>query len=463
MQRPTRVHPRRVFLTLGFIRRIFLFAAVVSFATGMLPIIQLGQGYSGPSPAQSGAEGNPLNQIFFAVLYLAMVLIFLPELRTVFRVTLMDILVWSLIATCVLSVMWSLNAPLTMRRSVPLFGTALLAMILGTRLTSGQQLRLLAGALFTALISALGYILVFPKVGIDPQGAWQGYFPTKNELGRLASYLTIVTLYVPIRKSWSAIVKIGTPLLALFVIIMSSSATALVLWAAIVVSYLVFQARSQKQEIATFGLVVWTLLLAIAVSSVLLYFNFSAAMAMLGKDPTLTGRTYLWTSSIKAGLDRPILGYGYNGFWLGGAESPAHAIMEGARFPGATHAHNGYIDVFLDTGTLGLFLIVSMISATLVFGWRTWLRTGAIQDAWPIAFMVMIVVSNMVESIFLRHSAYAFLIFLTVAISTSRRYIDVIGPSRMLPGHRLRRAQVNRRSIGGRSARSDRPASSPIH
>lgn len=71
-------------------------------------------------------------------------------------------------------------------------------------------------------------------------------------------------------------------------------------------------------------------------SDVASYFN---------RTGTLTGRTEIWAYLLPYALQEPILGYGFGGFWT-------DAIREAT----SSHAHNGYLDILLNIGSVGLFL-----------------------------------------------------------------------------------------------------------
>lgn len=65
----------------------------------------------------------------------------------------------------------------------------------------------------------------------------------------------------------------------------------------------------------------------------------------LGREETLTGRTDIWAFLTPLAMHKPLLGYGYGGFWT-----------EAIREKTSSHAHNGYLDIVLNTGFVGLFL-----------------------------------------------------------------------------------------------------------
>jgi exopolysaccharide production protein ExoQ len=89
-------------------------------------------------------------------------------------------------------------------------------------------------------------------------------------------------------------------------------------------------------------------------------FGFSRYLvAALGKDPTLTGRTELWQQLF--GFDtNPLFGVGFESFWLG------ERMRKIAELVGwhANEAHNGYLEIYLTLGLLGVFILLALIIAT---------------------------------------------------------------------------------------------------
>uniref|UniRef100_A0ACD5GNQ9 O-antigen ligase family protein n=1 Tax=Desertifilum tharense IPPAS B-1220 TaxID=1781255 RepID=A0ACD5GNQ9_9CYAN len=98
--------------------------------------------------------------------------------------------------------------------------------------------------------------------------------------------------------------------------------------------------------------------------------NWEGFLFGLGKEPTLSGRTYLWEASIEKIRQRPWLGYGYQAFWQvsGGAEY----VWTAVRYQPA-HSHNGFINLTLDLGLLGSFFF-AMSLVTIYIRGVSWLR-----------------------------------------------------------------------------------------
>jgi exopolysaccharide production protein ExoQ len=80
--------------------------------------------------------------------------------------------------------------------------------------------------------------------------------------------------------------------------------------------------------------------------------------AIMGRDPTLSGRTKIW-SSLLAMDTNPLVGTGYSSFWLG-SRLDSFQELRGQ----VTEAHNGYLEIYLNLGIVGLFLFVVFLLAS---------------------------------------------------------------------------------------------------
>ena len=74
----------------------------------------------------------------------------------------------------------------------------------------------------------------------------------------------------------------------------------------------------------------------------------------MGRNSTLTGRTDIWAAVIPM-APNPLVGAGFESFWL----SPRVAARLWELFPNLplNEAHDGYIEVYLELGWVGVGLI----------------------------------------------------------------------------------------------------------
>jgi O-antigen ligase len=75
----------------------------------------------------------------------------------------------------------------------------------------------------------------------------------------------------------------------------------------------------------------------------------------IGRDPSLTGRTNIWQAVLSTNTN-PVVGTGYESFWLG------PRLLQVWKLAGpVTEAHDGYLDVYLNLGVIGLALLIILL------------------------------------------------------------------------------------------------------
>jgi O-antigen ligase len=137
----------------------------------------------------------------------------------------------------------------------------------------------------------------------------------------------------------------------------------------------------------------------------------------MGRDATLTGRTALWDELLRMTVD-PWFGAGFESFWLGQRVE----TMWRKYYWHPNQAHNGYLEVFLNLGWMGVALLGFLIV------WGYWQVIGAFrrdQEAGRLrlAYFVVALVYNLTEAAFqVLHPVWiAFLLAVTVIPEPSRR------------------------------------------
>jgi len=116
----------------------------------------------------------------------------------------------------------------------------------------------------------------------------------------------------------------------------------------------------------------------------LMFYNPSSAF---GRSDTLTGRTEIWARITPIAMRSPIVGHGFGGFWN-------DAMREEIR---ESHSHNGYLEVILEIGFLGLLLW----GAYMLYLGRRAASVMAADADWGILFcclLVMGLVHNIAEA-----------------------------------------------------------------
>jgi O-antigen ligase len=92
-----------------------------------------------------------------------------------------------------------------------------------------------------------------------------------------------------------------------------------------------------------------------------LVFDMGGTLAgAVGKDPTLTDRTRIWAFLLGMHTN-PLLGTGYESFWMG---SRASFFWMTSGLRQINEAHNGYLEIYLNLGLVGLLLIGGFVMAS---------------------------------------------------------------------------------------------------
>jgi exopolysaccharide production protein ExoQ len=158
---------------------------------------------------------------------------------------------------------------------------------------------------------------------------------------------------------------------------------------AVALLFLVLCSVTGKQRLRMVG--VGSLLAAGTFSASLLFPSvlaglYSSQLAGRGTDSlsTLTGRLPLWSMALQFVAERPILGYGFYSFW-----TPAHIQYFSQRLDwDVPESHNGYIELLLSLGLVGLSLYLTLIWRACIKFYR-WARSGNHEPMWfPVSLFI---------------------------------------------------------------------------
>jgi len=93
------------------------------------------------------------------------------------------------------------------------------------------------------------------------------------------------------------------------------------------------------------------------VAAALILVSGRPTLELLGRDPTMTGRTVLWEWGVQSILERPILGWGFSAFFRSDIGEVASRYVPEFYDYKIAHYHNSYIQTAVDLGIVGLGLL----------------------------------------------------------------------------------------------------------
>jgi exopolysaccharide production protein ExoQ len=157
-----------------------------------------------------------------------------------------------------------------------------------------------------------------------------------------------------------------------------------------------------------------TCLLGLVVTAAALFYRtlsdglIDAGARFFDKDPTLTGRTYLWQRAGDFIAEKPVFGKGFSAFWIQGNTDAeglwryAHiASREGFNF------HNTYIDLIVQVGWFGLVVIAAVIVVALACLIRRFVAHPSIALCFWLSLLVYQLVRTPIEYIGFTEFYYA--------------------------------------------------------
>jgi exopolysaccharide production protein ExoQ len=324
---------------------------------------------------------------------------------------------------CVMSFGWSDYPSLTLRHGIQLFLTVMVAVVIGYRVAPMTFLKIV---FLTSSLTGLASLLV-RRARADGEG-YLGIYASKNALADASSVLILAALAVLIDRRLSArwrLPALFALLLGAMLLVMGQSSGALVSTLAVIMVYGAIVLLQRLTPLMRLVAVALTLVLSAAVAVALSSFADELALLFLdvtGKDITLTGRTDLWAVALREIAERPLLGAGFQAFWVQGQPMAEQLWAEfGITTRQGFHFHNTPISNAVEIGVLATAL------QTLVFFGALWsclawaIRSPSAASIFFALFMVRLFLLMWIEVVYFYQFSIATLI-ITVAICYGRRF-----------------------------------------
>jgi O-antigen ligase len=127
---------------------------------------------------------------------------------------------------------------------------------------------------------------------------------------------------------------------------------------------------------------------------------------------TLTGRIPIWGAVLGAVSERPLLGYGYGGFW-----TPRRVEQFSSMFDWTfMHSHSAYLETLLNVGIAGLLLGLIVVIGTLVSASRSFRISGDQGYHFISALLVFAMVHGFLDGSFARDGFETFVAALAISM-----------------------------------------------
>ncbi len=303
-----------------------------------------------------------------------------------------------------LSSTWSVDGSETLWRATVYVGLALLAWLMSAMSARDLQL-VLAAFTATAVTTSAILMVVWPHLGFDSDGHWQGVYTNRNSLAPIAALGLLVGLrYLVDSEKRSRMAASALCILSLAALAGAGSRTAWLAFgvaavvAAAPIAYHQLRDRCGPRKAQAIS----------AVAATAGATGAAVTLAALWDVSTFEQRRTIWSLVWERVLQRPVGGHGFFTFWDIG-ELTNHVMLRRGS------AHSSIMEVALGLGLLGFipFAIIVVLAARQA-GLQAWRQPSAETWLWAavVAFLLM---ENLTESFVLWFS-YNWVLVMTAAL-----------------------------------------------
>ena len=446
LQLPSRL---ALFLTLAFI--VFLFWRDIRERPDVssalwLPVLWLviccSRGWSVwlnilglPVPLPASAEeggGSPVDQFFYLALATAGFCVLNKRQVQLSEIVRNNGWVIAFFLYCFISIAWADFPLVSFKQWIKIFGHPIMALIVLTEPDPIEALkRLMKRCAYVVIPVSILWIKYFPRLGrmYSPwgEGLNIGVSVGKNGLGCDCLILGFFFFW-HFLQTWKTertsrrrneLWLIAGFLLGIWWLLSKAhSATAFISLFIAILMVVFVRIRSIKNFIGTYLLAALVILAALELT-----LGVSGDISeSLGKGSGLSGRIQLWSALL--GLHtNPILGTGFESFWLGERLEK----LEGIFFFIPNEAHNGYVEIYLSLGIIGLSILIGLFIATF---WR--IRVSIFRNfewgRYRLGFLAVVLLYNWTEAAFRSYNPVWFVFFL-IALEYPRYHLSTAEPS----------------------------------
>jgi O-antigen ligase len=326
--------------------------------------------FSSGGSGERYTEGNPLDQVAAAGMLAIGLIVLFKRSRRVTELLRANLPVVLFFLYCGISILWSDYPDVSLKRWLRAIGDIVMVLIVLSDTNWLTALRrVLARVGFISIPLSILFIRYFPELGraYSKGGApsWSGVATGKNGLGMiclvfgLASLARFLEMYRAERgpqRSRPLVAQTVILAMTVYLLLKANSATSFACF---------FMCAAPMILISFFPLARKPVFLHLMVAGIVgvafcaLFLNIGTGMVQdLGRDSTLTGRTDIWRSAFLQ-VQNPLLGSGYECFWIGPRLEAVQRLINQY----LNQAHNGYIEIYLNLGWIGVLLLAILIAA----------------------------------------------------------------------------------------------------
>lgn len=394
---------------------IFSICSLVHISQAITPLILTGGANEGDGVDVSTLDLSINAKMSLLIYFVTFVLLAIRWKRVLATISRNNLL-WILIGVICFSYFWSFNPSQTLRFSIYAIGTTGFGLYLATRYTLEEQLEIIAWTYGLLLIFSLLFVVAIPSYGVMAgvhEGAFRGVFTHKNQFGAFMAPAGVIFWLNALRGQKNSWIYWCLLALSCGTMVMSQSTTALATFIVMLMLCLIYRIFRWRYEVMVSAILAVTI---VGLGALIYIAGYSDTLfSSVGKDATLSGRTFIWQAVWTKIQEEPWLGYGLAGFW-NGLNGPSRYVQLAVGIP-VVYAHNGFLDLWLSVGLVGVIVFVAGFFNTIIQSLALLRKTNTPEGFWPLLFLTYILLSNLTEGTLSNLSSSFWAIYTAISYS----------------------------------------------
>ena len=324
-----------------------------------------------------------------------------------------------------LSILWSAAPLATIFRSMELVLATLIAAYFGFRFLPEQMMEVLFWFGTVLFILSIALVYSAPPTGTmywPPfSGAWRGIYWHRNHLASIAALLNavfLIRILIAVQnRNRKGILDGLFYFFSVLILFFTRSATGYILW--IVLNVFVWGSWVWLRLSGHLKKWHYFLILALgALVTTLILSNLGSVFRLFNRSTTLTGRTPLWEYLLEVAYRRLWTGHGFGALWT--LDSFRDDAMRNATWSSQPLiADNGFLDLFLHLGIIGLLVFLSVLVLFAIRAVRYGITEKTLASFFPLLIVVYAFFANLSFSLFVETEVFVWFLIVTALFMTT--------------------------------------------
>lgn len=311
---------------------------------------------------------NIVTQLIYPALFFLSFLAFLSNHKKAISIITEEKIFSILLLYMLITIFWSDFPLVSFKRWFQIFTYFIVIIVfLSYSKNIGELLGIVKPILYLFIIISLFVVLLIPGAKDPTFGSWRGLSPQKNSFGQRSVVATVLSaiLFMYENNRLKRIIALTMLIIAITLVIGSFSSTALTaLFIFIFLSTLFYIKNEIFKRIGAGYFLFFTTIFFTATLFIVVSVFFPEVLdlfqGIFGKEGSLQNdRSRLWQVILLNISQHPMLGCGFQGFWV--LDSPIIQMLYNSFIWLPIQGHNGYLDMINEIGLIGFSLFLFVI------------------------------------------------------------------------------------------------------